>query len=734
MMSPASLRQKLVELLVELFSADELQQFVRLAYPTLVSSLPTESTHDALALAFVEALDRHGLLDQQIHDQILQRRPRQVQALESLRLLLRSPDTGRTAADALDHPIAELQARIAALTQDGLDASRERTELLELRRQRRDHPSPGRGQVLAGRYNLESELGQGGFASVWRAYDRHEHRFVAIKLLHAHHANDTLRRERFARGMRTMQAFDHPNILRVYEAATVADNRVFAVLELVSGGDLQQALVHHRITRDQLWPILLVVCDALAAVHDRKLVHRDIKPSNILIAESGAPLLTDFDLVLDHDTTGGTRTGALGTVLFCAPELWHDPGSATSASDVYALAMTAVFALRDAPLTLDVIRDTDNVLDDLEINPALRNVLRRALAWQPNRRYPDARALASALKAAIERPPPPVDAADPYAGPDILYWIADERGRAETLWITDTNGRPAILARAPGIMLAAGPHIWRLARDTRTVLGVEGRYDKDTDDDLGTVIAHEIDAADLIEVGGVLRVPLGICVEPSQPDITLGQLVHFTDARGPEDLRHTVDITFSAGSYALIRSTRYYSYYMAAHGGFDASFTVLDLRTGEKCDLLTGDEHTEIIRELSALAVTQLDREHGAEGDPMDIVGPPVPETPELTMQYAHYDLDGKLQLSHQFTRETCYAKSDNQWNDYTCSTRVPAPRLPTSLQAMAVAPRLLQQFWQNAPHHAGSHGWTAAARTPEIRQQLRRSFDDLNRGIPITE
>ncbi len=732
-MNSPSLRPKLVELLVDMFSAEELHQFVRISYPALASSLPTGSTLDALALALVEVLDRHGLLDQRFLDRVHEQRPGRSRELEQVRHLLCTAEDDPAAANPLDRPISELKARIASLEQDGLDASNERTELLELRRKRRDHPSPGRGLVLAGRYNLETELGRGGFATVWRAYDRQEQRFVAVKRLHAHCAEDPIRRERFIRGMRTLQSFDHPNILRVHAPEVLADGHLFAVLELVAGGDLQQAFVHHRLTRDQLWPILLAVCDALAVVHDRGLVHRDIKPSNILIAESGAPLLTDFDLVLAHDTTGGTRTGALGTVFYCAPELWNDARSATPAADVYALAMTALFALRGTAHTPEVFRDMDGALDEVALSPVLRAVLARALAWEPEQRFPHARALAAALKAALERQPP-ARSDDPFAEQDILYWIADERGRAETVWISETNGRPAILARAPGIVLIAGSRIWRLARETRTVIGVEGRYDEDTNEDLGNIIAHEIDAADLVEVGGVLRVPLGICVDPSQPDIPVGQQVDLIDAPGPEDLGHTVDITFSAGFYALIRSSRYYCYSMAAHGGYDASFAVLDLRTGEECDLLTAEERAEIIRDLSATAVFQLDREHDAESDPMDVAGPPIPEPLEMTMHHAHYDIDGKLQLSHQFTRETYYANSDNQWHDYTCSTRVPAPRLPASLQAMAVAPRLLQQFWQTAPHHAGSHGWTAAARTPELRQRLRRCFDDLNRGIPVTE
>jgi hypothetical protein len=409
-------QQRLVELLLQLFSPDELRRFVRHRYLRLSKDLREDASHLEQTENVVQSLLRHGELDNDFFAGLRGERGKRTAEIDDIAALFLSRGPGArasTEATPLDAPILELERRIAALAQDGLDAQQERAELLQLRGQRRAYPAPARGLLLAGRYTLDIELGHGGFASVWRAQDREAHRRVALKILHSHHAGDRIRRDRFARGMRTMRSLDHPNILRVHEPEVSANGFVFAVLELVSGGDLHEAFRNHQLPPDQIWPILLAICDGLGLVHDRNLVHRDIKPGNILLTETGTPFLTDFDLVLDHETAGGTRTGALGSVVYTPPELWHDAHQATTAADVYSLAMTAVFAYQGAHPSPNIIRYLNAELDELDLTPALRDVLRHALAWRPEDRYPDARALGEALQAALARPvPAPLPAHD----------------------------------------------------------------------------------------------------------------------------------------------------------------------------------------------------------------------------------------------------------------------------------------------------------------------------------
>lgn len=723
-------QQRIVDLLLQLFSSDELRRFVHHRYPRFSKDLREGTSHLEQTEHVVQSLLRHGELDDDFFAGLRGERGKRTAEIDDIAALFPSQGPGArasTGATPLDAPILELERRIAALVQDGLDTEQERAELLLLRGQRRAYPAPARGLLLAGRYTLDIALGHGGFASVWRAQDREAHRRVALKILHSHHAGDRIRRDRFARGMRTMRSLDHPNILRVHEPEVSADGFVFAVLELVSGGDLHEAFRNHQLPPDQVWPILLAICDALTLVHDRNLVHRDIKPGNILLTETGTPFLTDFDLVLDHETAGGTRTGALGSVVYTPPELWHDAHQATPAADVYSLAMTAVFAYHGAHPSPNIIRDVNAELDDLDLSPALRDVLRRALAWRPEDRYPDARALGQALQAALARSvsydDPP---ADPLADHDILYWIADERGRAETVWLTGTDRGVKVIARAPGITLAGGDRVWRLARETRQFAGCDVLFGGG--EVILKVAALPVDAADLVEVGGGLRVPLGLFTEPSDPDIPIGTELGFPDETAASEFTHSVLLTFSAGPYLLVRSTRYEYVFDAAHGSSEVTFAVIDLRTGMASELLSPDERAAAIQELSAKAQAQLYREH-------DLGERPDPENPGpgpvLTMYYAHYDLKGDLQLTYQFTEGTYYAGSDHQWDDYTCSTRVLAPRLPAALADLSTAPRLLQQHWQTTPHHAGSHGWTATPRTPELRRRLRQCFAELTRPAP---
>lgn len=148
-------------------------------------------------------------------------------------------------------------------------------------------------------------------------------------MLHSEHAVDSHRRERFFRGSRVMKGLEHEAIVRVIEPHGEDGGYHYFVMEVASNGDFRQAVLNQRIAKEQVLPLILGVGDALAETHAKGLIHRDVRPANILLDASRLPKLTDFDLVGGgKDTTGGTRTGALGTFVYAAPEMLHRPQDA----------------------------------------------------------------------------------------------------------------------------------------------------------------------------------------------------------------------------------------------------------------------------------------------------------------------------------------------------------------------------------------------------------------------
>ena len=117
-----------------------------------------------------------------------------------------------------------------------------------------------------------------------------------------------------------MKALSHPGVVRVVEPQGEDRGYHYFVMEYVPGGDLRQAVKAGRVAPTDVVPLVVAVGDALQHVHDGGLVHRDVKPENIRLDTGGHPKLTGFDLVRAVDSTGGTRTGALGTVTYAAPE------------------------------------------------------------------------------------------------------------------------------------------------------------------------------------------------------------------------------------------------------------------------------------------------------------------------------------------------------------------------------------------------------------------------------
>lgn len=313
------------------------------------------------------------------------------------------------------YPIGPCASRVSALTEElnGLEEriKRERSsgrvssEALDRRREVRRLLRNGepiqRGLLLGRRFALIQRVGHGGFAEVWRAYDREERTEVALKILHRRRASNPQQLERFVRGARCMARLKHPSIVPVTSEPAADSGVHFFAMPYIEGGTLETALVDGRLTREEACLALLSVGDALEHAHHAGLVHRDVKPANILFDTWGRPMLADFDLVLSRDSTGGTE-GGLGTLLYAAPETLHDAAGVDARADVFSLGMTIVFALYGRalrPADFGTHGDRAVVLDRLSLEAGLRHVIERALRWLPADRWPTMAAFVAALRA-----------------------------------------------------------------------------------------------------------------------------------------------------------------------------------------------------------------------------------------------------------------------------------------------------------------------------------------------
>ncbi|WP_129843734.1 serine/threonine-protein kinase [Streptomyces sp. RFCAC02] len=209
------------------------------------------------------------------------------------------------------------------------------------------------GQLLADRYRLTSLLGQGGMGAVWRAYDEQLGRDVALKELRLpEHLRGEERATWIARMDREARAaarLKHPGIVTVHDRITGADGRPWIVMELVTGGSLEDLLRRQGpLSPQHVAAIGRQVAAALNAAHRKGITHRDIKPANILL-EDGRAVLTDFGIAaLDGDVTLTATGSIMGTPAFMAPEQVRGL-PATAASDLWSLGATLYTAVEGHP-------------------------------------------------------------------------------------------------------------------------------------------------------------------------------------------------------------------------------------------------------------------------------------------------------------------------------------------------------------------------------------------------
>jgi serine/threonine-protein kinase len=215
-----------------------------------------------------------------------------------------------------------------------------------------DHGLPGiADQVLGGPMDLVREigpykliriLGEGGMGVVWLAQREDTGTLVAIKFL-PNASLSPIRRERFAREIKTLAKLKHPFIARLYDAGTLADGTPWFVMEYVEGERLTEYCHRQQPSADELLRLFRKVCEAVQYAHSQEIIHRDLKPTNIMVEKDGTPRLLDFGIARElqglEEPSEQTRPGLrFLSPDYAAPE-WVREGTVGFFTDVYSLGV-----------------------------------------------------------------------------------------------------------------------------------------------------------------------------------------------------------------------------------------------------------------------------------------------------------------------------------------------------------------------------------------------------------
>jgi serine/threonine-protein kinase len=258
-----------------------------------------------------------------------------------------------------------------------------------------------------GRYEVKSELGRGGMATVYRAFDPSFNREVAIKVLPREMMHDPQFRARFDREVKLVAGLEHPSIVPVYDVGD-EDGQPYFVMRYMTGGSLSNLISKGRMSVEDTARIVSKIAQGLAYAHKKGVIHRDLKPDNILFDDNGDPFISDFGIAKLAESTGSlTGSGVIGTPAYMSPE--QAQGSDIDGrSDVYGLGVIVYQMLSghqpynaDTPMGVVVKHITEPVPEILSMVPNLPTevdqVIRMSMAKDRTRRYPSAIDLAKAL-------------------------------------------------------------------------------------------------------------------------------------------------------------------------------------------------------------------------------------------------------------------------------------------------------------------------------------------------
>ena len=267
------------------------------------------------------------------------------------------------------------------------------------------------GQLIAGRYEIDSTLGAGGMAVVYRAWDTKLERYVSLKVLREELATDAEFVRRFPIEAMAAAALSHPNIVSIFDYGQ-DESIYYIVLEYINGANLKDIINHYApFDNDATLGMAIQIADGLAAAHRAGIVHRDIKPHNILVDNNSSAKVADFGIARVARASTITTGESMGSAHYFSPEQARG-GYVDHTTDIYSLGIVMYeMATGQLPfegdnvVTVALQQINEPIPDITAINPqiseSVARIIYKATEKSPTRRYRDIEEMADDLKQAL---------------------------------------------------------------------------------------------------------------------------------------------------------------------------------------------------------------------------------------------------------------------------------------------------------------------------------------------
>ena len=259
------------------------------------------------------------------------------------------------------------------------------------------------GRLLDNRYEILEVIGTGGMAVVYKARCHRLNRLVAIKILKDEYSQDEEFRRRFHAESQAVAMLSHPNIVSVYDVSTSTDAD-YIVMELIDGITLKQYMEKKGVLNwKETLHFAMQIAKALEHAHSRGIVHRDIKPHNVMVLKNGSVKVADFGIARVMSKSNTLTKEALGSVHYISPEQAKG-GRVDNRSDIYSLGVVMYEMMTgrppydgESPVAVAIQHINGGAPMPSTLNPnipgGLEQIIMKAMAVDPNNRYPSATAM-----------------------------------------------------------------------------------------------------------------------------------------------------------------------------------------------------------------------------------------------------------------------------------------------------------------------------------------------------